>query len=337
MRLSSLTLALTLTACGGTLEHERAPAALFEQQQLLNGKRHALRFDSEVWQLDRIAVGAWLDFSVPRIPVVGHTIGHERWTAGARFTFTADPGLELTAAPSSSEVQAAQVRCAAAGTFTVHFKAVDADGTATEDAIDLGCIQATRLAIDFGEGEQPLPARYQLGGTIWVVANLFAGGPDGSELALVGNSAVTVAPGSESLVAQVPSGSASANLATLVALRLGERPSVIAAGLTQQLPLQIVDARDWSPALAVTRVNGGSVDYPSLYLQVQTRLVLPDGGELFGLHSSCSFTSFLGSAPTVESSGGACGLYGTPDSTLYAADRVCVTTLGRSACAAVPH
>jgi hypothetical protein len=336
MRTSLLLAVALLAACGPApiATHERAPAPPFEQQELLNGKRKVLQFIVDPWQFDRVAVGARLTVTVPRVPQVGHTIGKERWTHGASFTTSAAAGLDVTQTTHDDWV-ALSVRCAAPGTHELRFAALDADGTLTRDSIDLGCVTPTRLGIGLGDDATVFPAQYQRDGQIYVYVTRTGLGPDGAELQLTGDADVSVAPESHGLVAVVPPQFPSPNQLTLRAVALGEGASVVSTGLTAKLPLTVVDVTDWSPVVTATRDAYGPTDAPQYILDVQARMVRADGSRLYGFNS-CAFESFVGDAGTPEGTDN-CSLYGPPDSTVFKADRVCVTLLGRSACAAVPH
>lgn len=331
--MNRLALVLVLAACG--------PAAFptpSVEPRLHNGKGGKLRFDVDFQEPDamtRIATGASLSIGVPRIPRQGKTSGAERWKEGATFVVTVGPGLDLGVSSTLDQVRA-EVRCLQPGAWELAVLASNPDGTSLADAIDVGCIDVTRVSAEVGNAKDR-PLAYLVGSTLWVSVAAHGVGPGGVEVALTGNAPVAVAPGSEALLSAVDEPSAFSPVRSLKAEKVGVAPEVTWLGKRAALPITIVDVPDWIPGMTVTRVvnPANPTNVSQQYLHARLSVKAPDGTPLYGL-GNCTFHSVHGKETKPQGMSASCEFYAPSDASAFGADQLCLTVEGREACAAVP-
>lgn len=309
-----LTLAL---ACSPT--NERPPARALDQQLLLNGTRHVLRFEG-LWL--SLAVESSVALSVPREPVSGHTTTTERWSHGATFVVTAS-GLALQTDTSNEDRLTLRVGCTTAGEFLVDVASTDPDGLVSRDSFPVRCVVATRLDVSVAEETGPtLPVKVQLGGDVWVNVVRYAG-----EEPLGGEAPVAIAADSTAFIALTQHGPLSPDVALLHATSLVREPEVLSAHIAGRVPIEIVDEPDWAPTITVTRSND--------LVTVTERNVTRVNERLLGLGSGgCTF-EWVTRGISVSQAGASCSLYLHPDDAAFAAEKWCATFAGRRVCEAL--
>lgn len=313
------------------------PGMSAPRAEQLDGKRRRLvialpgpireAFDGT--RLLRLAVGADIGLSVPAVLGTGHGPFTRIYPGPGSITAKASSDavtVKLLEARSDEDARI-QIRCHRAEVVELAVDVTDAAGNHVQDAIDLGCVTPTRLAVtESTSSTGPYLAR---AGTIRVDFTWFGRLADGREVELIGALPVAVAPG-ETAIARLDDGAFSAlHAATSVAWT--------SSGLVATMPIAIEDPSTFRLDVDMTphRQRGRAI--------VAARAsALDDQGRSFVGLAGCSVTTVeRGVMSRPENRCAVSVITGTnpPPSSprTVRADTVCFTVLGRQACKAVPE